>query len=126
MFGEFVRALLKRPDYFKAVTGELELDWSTPDVSRNRVDRFHDALVRLVEVGITQGDIRTDYEPRFIAQMIGAVYISILREWRLDPDYDLAVRFDQAALFLADAIRPVCMAAVPAPTAQADEANPVK
>ncbi len=107
MFGQFVRELVRRPDYFKAVTGELELDWSTPEVSKVRVDRFHDALTRLVEAGIAQTDIRTDYAPRFIAQMIGAVYISILREWRLDPDYDLAVRFDEAARFLADAIQPV-------------------
>jgi AcrR family transcriptional regulator len=106
MFREFVREALKQPDYFKAVTAELELDWSTPEVSKVRVDRFHDALERLVATGISQGDIGTDHKIRFIAQMIGAVYISILREWRLDPDYDLSARFDEAARFLANAIRP--------------------
>lgn len=124
MFGEFVRALLKRPDYFKAVTGELELDWSTPEISKTRVDRFHDALARLVTAGIAQGDIRTDYQPSFIAQMIGAIYISILREWRLDPGYDLPVRFDQAAQFLADAIRPPRQASVA--SIQECEAKPTK
>ncbi len=106
MFGEFVREALKRPDYYKTVTAELELDWSTPEVSKVRVDRFHEALTRLVDTGIAQGDIRTDYGARFLAQMIGAAYISILREWRLDPEYDLAARFDEAARFMGDAIRP--------------------
>ena len=106
MFGEFVRQALKRPAYYKTVTAELELDWNTPEVSKVRIDRFHDALTRLVVAGVAQSDVRTDHSARFLAQMIGAAYISVLREWRLDPEYDLAERFDEAARFLGEAVSP--------------------
>lgn len=107
LFDQIARKVISRPAYHKAVMAELELDWTKPEISKARVDRFHEALARLVEAGIARGDVRTDYEPSFLAQMIGAAYWSVLRGWRLDPDIDLAERFADAARFLAGALSPM-------------------
>jgi len=106
LFGHFVREVTGRPAYYRAVMAELELDWSKPEISRIRVERFHQPLARLVDAGVARGDVRADYDGEFLAQMIGAAYVSIMRGWRLDPDYDMAGRFDDAARFLGEALRP--------------------
>ncbi|HEY9562695.1 MAG TPA: hypothetical protein VIR30_02900 [Nocardioides sp.] len=36
--------------------------------------------------------------------MIGAVYVSTIRYWRQQPDYDLRQNFARAARFVAEAI----------------------
>lgn len=38
-----------------------------------------------------------DYPPLFLAQMVAAVYVSTIRYWRQDTDYDLADGFGKAA-----------------------------
>ena len=106
LFANITRKVTARPAYYKAVMAELELDWTQPDISKARLDRFHDALERLVEAGVIQGDVRADYEPDLLAQIIGAAYWSVLRGWRLDPEIDLARRFTDAGRFLAGALLP--------------------
>jgi AcrR family transcriptional regulator len=106
LFEHFVREVTGRPAYYRAVMAELELDWSKPEISKIRIDRFHEPLERLVDAGVAQGDVRTDYDGEFLAQMIGGVYVAIMRSWRLDPNFDMAGRFDDAAQFLGEALRP--------------------
>lgn len=43
---------------------------------------------------------------RFLAQMVGSTYISVIRYWRESPDYDIAVNCADAARFLAEALAP--------------------
>src|SRR3546814_4838432 len=41
---------------------------------------------------------------RLLAEMSGAVYVSTIRYWRQQPDYDLRQNFARAARFVAEAI----------------------
>ncbi|MCA1005449.1 TetR/AcrR family transcriptional regulator [Rhodococcus hoagii] len=106
LFDDFVRASDKPPGYLRAVTGELERDLLSPGVSVERTERFNDELLRILRPGIERGEVRTDYPPRFLAQMVAAVYVSTIRYWRQDPGYDLADGFHKAATYVAESLAP--------------------
>jgi AcrR family transcriptional regulator len=102
----FEAAATSRPGYLRAVTCELERDSGTLELARHRVERFQAALAPLVTAGQQQGDVRDDFGSAFLAEMIGAAYLSIVRNWRLDPGYDLRARIEDTARLLGDALRP--------------------
>ncbi|QCQ92830.1 TetR/AcrR family transcriptional regulator [Rhodococcus sp. SGAir0479] len=106
LFADFVRSTEQLPGYLRAVTGELERDLASPEISVERTERFNDELLRILEPGIAAGEVRTDYPPRFLAQMVAAVYVSTIRYWRQDPDYDLADGFGKAARYAAESLAP--------------------
>ncbi|WP_430334607.1 TetR/AcrR family transcriptional regulator [Rhodococcus sp. ACT016] len=106
LFDDFVRATEEPPGYLRAVTGELERDLSSPEISVERTERFNDELLRILGPGIERGEVRTDYPPRFLAQMVAAVYVSTIRYWRQDPQYDLADGFGKAARYAAESVAP--------------------
>lgn len=106
LFADFVHATEELPGYLRAVTGELERHLVSPEISNERTERFHDELMRILEPGIERGDVRTDYPPRFLAQMIAAVYVSTIRYWRQDSNYDLAAGFLEAATYIAESVTP--------------------
>ncbi|PVX81160.1 TetR/AcrR family transcriptional regulator [Paraburkholderia unamae] len=113
----FETAATSRPTYLRAVTCELERDAGTLELARHRVDYFQATLAPLVAAGHRQGDVRNDFDGAFLTQMIGAAYLSIVRNWRLDPDYDLRARIEDTARFLGEALRAPgeSNAAAPAP-----------
>ncbi|SFA82686.1 transcriptional regulator, TetR family [Collimonas sp. OK607] len=113
LFRAFEAGTAKWPDYLKAVTGELEREWNTQATGRYRLERFHAALAPLIEAGIVQGDMRTDYAADFLIQMIGSAYLSVVRYWRLYPDDDLPARITETTRFLSEVIRPVAKAGTP-------------
>ena len=51
------------------------------------------------------GEVRTDYPLPFLAQMVGAVYVSTVRHWRQNLDDDTE-NFYRAAYFAADSLVP--------------------
>ncbi|SFA82919.1 transcriptional regulator, TetR family [Collimonas sp. OK607] len=125
IFHAFVLGTIRQPNYLRNVIGELEQDWGTPEISKGRLDALHAALARLIEAGVAQGDVRTDYSSDFLAQMISAAYLSVQRNWRLDLTYDLATSCDEATRFLAAAIAPQKPTRAPA-AAKATPASPAK
>lgn len=106
LFADFVTVADDRPAYIRVVTGDLDRDARDPKAGAQRSDMFHHAVVDLVEAGVAQGDVRTDYSPEFLAEMFGGIYGAVIRRWRFDPDYDLATAFGQAATFIAEALAP--------------------
>ncbi|MFD4267823.1 TetR/AcrR family transcriptional regulator [Rhodococcus sp. NPDC058481] len=106
VFDDVVQATYRFPGYLRAVTGELERDLASPEVSVERTERFNDEILRILEPGLHRGEVRTDYPLRFLAQMVAAVYVSVIRYWRQDPDYELEVGFGNAARFVAEALAP--------------------
>lgn len=106
VFADFARESRRYPGYMRAVTGEIERDLATPDTSRERTQRFDDQMLRLIEPGTEHGEVRTDYPLPFLAQMVGAVYVSTMRHWRQNPDDDGTENFDRAARFAADTLLP--------------------
>ncbi|MFC9515296.1 TetR/AcrR family transcriptional regulator [Nocardiaceae bacterium NPDC056970] len=106
LFDDFVEATGRVPGYLQAVTGELERDLASPEISAERTDRFDDEILRLLTPGIERGEVRTDYPPTFLAQMVAAVYVSTVRYWRQDANYDLAHGFRMAATYVAESLAP--------------------
>ncbi|MGF7121698.1 TetR/AcrR family transcriptional regulator [Rhodococcus sp. AG1013] len=106
LFEDFVAATEQLPGYLRAVTGELERDLATPEISVGRTERFNDEILRILEPGLARGEVRTDYPPRFLAQMIAAVYVSTIRYWRQDPEFDLTDGFRKAASYAAESLVP--------------------
>lgn len=106
LFADFVQATEELPGFLRAVTGELERDLASPEISAERTDRFNDEILRILTPGIDRGEVRTDYPPKFLAQMVAAVYVSTIRYWREDPTYDLADGFRMAATYAAESLTP--------------------
>ncbi len=104
LFDDFVRATGNVPGYLQAVTGELERDLASPQISAERTDRFDQEILRLLTPGIESGEVRTDYPPQFLARMVAAVYVSTIRYWRQDPAYDLAEGFRMAGSYVAESL----------------------
>ncbi|MGW0045318.1 TetR/AcrR family transcriptional regulator [Rhodococcus sp. NPDC003348] len=106
VFTDFVRATEDLPGYLRAVTGEFERDLASPTISVERTELFNDELLRILNPGIARGEVRTDYPPRFLAQMVAAIYVSTIRYWRQDPGFDLADNFVKAARYAAESLLP--------------------
>lgn len=106
LFDDFVDQSSRHAAYLRVVTGELERDLATPEISAARTDLFNEEILRILEFGMAKGEVRPDYPLLFLAQMVAAVYVSVIRNWRQDPDYDLEDGFGKAARFVAEALAP--------------------
>ncbi|MFA1550252.1 TetR/AcrR family transcriptional regulator [Actinomadura chokoriensis] len=103
LFTDLVRAVRERPGYLAVVTYELErADSQETTAVRNVL--FHEQLRRIIDAGLRQGDVRTDFDPAMLTEMVGAVYLSVLRNLRLEEDYDLAANAPEAGRFIAGSV----------------------
>lgn len=103
LFDDLVAAVDRRPGYLKVVAFELERA-GNQETTAVRSAIFHEQLRRIVDAGLDQGDVRTDFEPGVLAEMVGAVYLSVLRNLRLDEAYDLHAQAPEAGRFIASAV----------------------
>lgn len=104
IFEDFAVQSGKHPRYLRMVTTELERDFATSGAGAAHDKRFHVELLRVVTAGLEVGDVRTDYPPLFLAQMIGGTYSTLVRFWRQDAEYDVVAEFDRGAKFVAEGI----------------------
>lgn len=105
VFDDFARESRRHSEYMRAFTGEIERDLVTPSTSAERTRQFEDQMLRILEPGIERGEVRTDYPLPFLAQMVGAVYVSTVRHWRQNLDDDTE-SFYRAAYFAAESLVP--------------------
>ena len=73
IFEDFALQAVKHPRYLRMVTTELERDFAASGAGAAHDHRFHVELLRIVTAGIEAGEVRSDYPPLFLAQMIGGV-----------------------------------------------------
>ncbi|GAB2877311.1 TetR/AcrR family transcriptional regulator [Nocardioides pacificus] len=104
LFADFVRSTERRPGYLRAATAEFERTFLAPDVVAEHTDLFTTQVLRILEVGLEREEVRADYPLRFLAEMVGAVYVSTIRYWRQQADYDLQENFTRAGRFVSEAI----------------------
>ncbi|RVW01905.1 TetR/AcrR family transcriptional regulator [Rhodococcus xishaensis] len=104
LFDDFVQTAKDLPGYLRVVTGEQVRDLASPEVSVERTEHFNEQIQRILEPGIEGGEVRTDYSPKFLAEMVSAIYISTIRSWRQDRDYDLEDGFGKAARYAAESV----------------------
>jgi len=105
LFTDFIEESESRPDYLRVVTGEIERISAPPDVLAERGRLFTSQILRIVRAGVEDlGDVRSDYPPQFLAQMVAAIYISAMRYWKQDPEYTVIDSFEQAGRFAAESL----------------------
>lgn len=76
------------------------------EFAKRRFARLHSAMGGILQAGIEQGDIRRDYPPELLNQMVMGGYTYSLMGWMSDPDNDLPEALEKAANFLASALAP--------------------
>ncbi len=93
-------------EYLRA--GELERDPAREQISPERTEQFHDQIRRVLDRGIADGEVRTDFSAHFLAQTVAAVYISSVQYSRppAADNTDNTDSFDDALRFIAEALEP--------------------
>ena len=56
--------------------------------------------------GQAQGQVRTDLEPQFLAELVVGALNAAITRWLSDPEYPLTERLQQTATFMGEAIAP--------------------
>jgi len=106
VFTGFAAAIEQFPSYLRAVTAEFERTFAAPEVSARHNEMFNDQMIRILAEGAERGEVRTDHSARFLAQMIGAIYVSTIRYWRQEPETDVPQLFLDAGGFAAGSLSP--------------------
>ncbi|WP_233608636.1 TetR/AcrR family transcriptional regulator [Nocardia stercoris] len=106
LFVDFATASEVNPGYIRAVTTEIERISNPSELFAARNRAFISQIRRIVEAGVPRGEIRDDYSPDFLAQMVAAIYMSTIRDWRHTPDHDFPATFHTAGRFAAESIAP--------------------
>jgi len=68
------------------------------------VDRAHAGFGAMIEQGQRAGDVRSDLDAAFLAEMVVGTINATLTNWINDPSYPLESRLRQSAAFIVEAI----------------------
>jgi len=90
MLGPLLLRILRRP----------VLDGTTVGLASLR-----SAFSRLIVAGQRRGDVRSDVEASFLAELASAALVAALAHWLHDPRYPLDARMCQAAAVIGDGLR---------------------
>lgn len=104
LFTDFIEESASHPGYMRVITGEIERISASPEVLAERSRLFTAQILRVIAAGCSRGEVRDDYPARFLAQMIAALYLSTIRYWHQDPEYDFPASFERAGRFAAESV----------------------
>lgn len=62
------------------------------------------AIEQIVQAGIDQGDVRTDYAPETLSDMVRGIYYALMISFGNLPDYPIVARAQTLASLLADSL----------------------
>lgn len=85
---------------------ELMRTRARPGETPPYLDRIFAPIVTTLREGQRKGEVRTDLDPAFLAEMVLGALNAPFINWMNDPNYPLEPRLRQAAVFIGDAIRP--------------------
>ena len=91
---------LARDVLLELVRAEYEPGGQLPYVAR-----IHDPIVTLVRSGQSRGEVRSDQDASFLAEMVVGMLNATITNWLSDPDYPIEQRLRQAAEFAWQAIQ---------------------
>jgi len=80
---------------------------ATPDGPHPYLERVFEPFVALIEQGQRAGEMRTDYDATFLAQMAVGMMNSAITNWLANPDYPVEIGLADAAEFALLTLRPV-------------------
>ena len=93
----------------RGVARDVVLDFvrtnARPDDTTPYLGRIHEPVVAMIERGQASGEIRSDEDSEFLAEMVVGALNATITHWLSDPDYPIAERLPRAAQFVWEAIR---------------------
>jgi len=78
---------------------------SRPHDAAPYLARVHAPVVEMMRRGQASGEIRSDSDAAFLAEMVVGALNAAVASWLADPEYPIADRLPRAAAFVWDAIR---------------------
>jgi AcrR family transcriptional regulator len=79
---------------------------SRPGEPSPYLDRVHEPFTSILLEGQAKGEVRTDQEAAFLAEMVVGIFNATVTGWLADSHYPIEKRFRQAAVFAWEAIQP--------------------
>jgi AcrR family transcriptional regulator len=89
------------PELSRVLIGASETTFGATRDSGVRTARVHRAIMRVLEAGKRDGNVRTDLSTAVLAEIVGGSYVGILHAWRVGRSYPLVRRLEEAAHALA-------------------------
>lgn len=83
---------------------ELMRTESEPGKQPPYLGRIHDPFAAMLREGQERGDVRSDQDPAFLAEMVVGVLNAAITNWLANADYPIEQRLPQAAHFAWEAI----------------------
>jgi AcrR family transcriptional regulator len=85
---------------------ELMRTGARPGAAVPYLSRVHEAFVTVIEEGQARGEVRTDLDAMFLAEMVVGSFNAAVINWLNDPEYPLERRLRQTGRFIVEAIAP--------------------
>jgi cytochrome P450 family 142 subfamily A polypeptide 1 len=70
------------------------------------LERLHEPFAAVIAEGQERGEVRTDLDPHYLAEMAVGMFNTAITNWISDPDYPVEERLRQTAAFIGEAIEP--------------------
>jgi cytochrome P450 family 142 subfamily A polypeptide 1 len=70
------------------------------------LERIHEPFAAVIAEGQVRGEVRTDLEPHYLAEMAVGMFNTAITNWISDPDYPVEERLRRTAAFISEAIEP--------------------
>ncbi len=70
------------------------------------LERVHEPFAAVIAEGQLRGEVRTDLDPHYLAEMAVGMFNTAITHWIADPDYPVEERLRQTAVFIGEAIAP--------------------
>jgi AcrR family transcriptional regulator len=78
---------------------------SRPGEPSPYLDRVHEPFTEILLEGQAKGEVRTDQEASFLAEMVVGIFNATVTGWLADPRYPIEKRFRQAAVFAWESVQ---------------------
>jgi AcrR family transcriptional regulator len=105
-FAASARAIEGSPKFFRVMIAESEKTQAGFETDRDRYLVMTTQFKKVIDRGVVRGDVRTDYPPDLLAEILVGAYATVLRSWRGRPGYALVDRLTQAASAMGDFLSP--------------------
>jgi AcrR family transcriptional regulator len=70
------------------------------------LERVHEPFAAIIAEGQEQGEVRTDLDSHYLAEMAVGMFNTPITNWISDPDYPVEERLRRTAAFIGEAIEP--------------------
>ena len=102
LFDWTAAAVEKTPRLSRVLIGASETNFGGARNSGTRTALMHRTLLRVLEAGRREGNVRRDLSADILAEIVGGTYVGIMHAWRVGKRYPLRRRLSEAARALGE------------------------